>query len=115
MSSAVHITPEKTVQLPDWEKFCRKEKIEYNPYVVGGSTYYYGGNFGVEIHFGYGPVQPGPPPFAPPKESKEIIVSHFWMGPRLEEVAMIARKILDRFPGNQTCDPELKRLMDANA
>jgi len=111
MSSAIYITFRKTVKLEEWLTFCKEEKIEYAPDVIGGDTFYVDGDYhGVQVKFGEGKLG-GTLPFSPPAEGKRVVVSTFWMGPMMERVAETSRKVLARFSGRYTCDPELKRLM----
>lgn len=91
MSSAVYITLEENIDLQEWQNYCVLAGIDYSPNTIGGNVYYYKD---VEIHF------------APP----EITVSTYWMGD-LDSVARVAKKLIERFKGTYSCDPELESRM----
>lgn len=110
MSSAVYLYFDQAVPVEPWLKFCEEEKIEHSSNTIGGNYFYFGGKGAVELQFGQGSHKQSLP-FRPPAEASRIMVSTFWMGPAVPEVAAMARKILSRFPGRFETDPELEPLM----
>jgi hypothetical protein len=114
MSSAVFIKLPSDVPIEAWSEFCRKNKLEYHPYMLGGNTYHLDGDeSGVQLHFGkgnYGAV--AQTPFSPPASGREITVSTFYGGPAMPDVARVAAAILREFPGaTYYPSPELEQLM----
>lgn len=116
MSSAIYIELNNPINLKDWQSFCMDNAIKYSPNTVGRNVFYFGDT---EIHFGESsyeklPLLPnGEIDFqaARPKETaNKIVVSTYWMG-NLENVALVAKKILSRWNGSFKNDIELNQLM----
>ena len=98
MSSAVYIRSQKPISLEEWNLFCLEHNIKYNPRTVGGNVYYFGS---AEIHFGKSAGD------NPPASAKTIIVSTFYYGD-LNNVANIAKPIIQKWKLDYSCDPELE-------
>lgn len=117
MSSAIYLEFEEKIVLEDWEFFCGKNDIWYSPQTMGRNVFY---DNHVEIVFGK-PIHKELPfieetgrydfdKSEPRGVAYRIVVSSYYMR-NLNQVASVAKKILARFGGTHTCDPELVDLM----
>jgi len=95
MSSAATLTFDPdTIGVPadQWESFCQEHRIEYSPRTVGGNVYYAGD---VEVHYA----------------EHKLRFSTYWMGRSIPEVARLAMIAWQRWGGEISADPEVRRLM----
>lgn len=91
MSSAAYITPAEPVADSLWAGFCAAHRLEHSPRTIGGNVWYWGGLSGVQVVW------------CP----RHIVVSTFFMGPRLQDVARIAALVWCRFGGRLEASEEV--------
>jgi hypothetical protein len=95
MSSAATITFEPdTVCVPidAWQAFCAEHALVYSPQTIGGNVYYAGE---VEVHYA----------------TRRLVFSTYWRGAAIPEVARLAMIAWQRWGGEISADPEVRRLV----
>lgn len=107
----VHFTQAGGITRQEWEKFAAEHEITYAPAAAGRNVYLKGGRHGIEIVFGNGVRGRDADQIGPPEHADHVVLSTVWGGPRVRDLAEIARAFWVRFGGSMFADEQTRKLI----
>lgn len=92
----------------DWDKFCEEHEIKHVPTLPGGNIWYRGGKMGVQCIYGGKTRKPNEPL---EESANEVMFLSDWGGPKLEDLAALAKAFWCRFGGALYAETEVRQLI----
>jgi hypothetical protein len=96
------------IPLADWQAFCAEHDIAHAPEETGGNIFYRGGRTGVQCIYGGRTRRPGG---GLEEKALEVMFLSPWGGPKMLELAALARAFWVRFGGALYAETELRPLI----
>lgn len=104
----VHFESDMGILLADWQAFCVDHDIAHAPEETGGNIFYKGGRTGVQCIYG-GRSRRSDEPLE--EKAAEVMFLSPWGGPKMNDLAALARAFWVRFGGALYAETELRPLI----